>query len=173
MELRREEAERLAALVNYGILDTDFEERYDRITRLAARLFSTPISLVSLVDEKRQWFKSAFGLAVRETPREWAFCAHAIRRDEVFVVPDARRSATFRDNPLVSGEPHVTFYAGAPLVDRDGFALGTVCVIDHEPRDTFGQEDKLALQDFAGLVMDFLEMRRLARESERRLRHKT
>ena len=167
MEFPPNEAERIAALVNYGILDTDFEESYDRITRLAAAIFNTPISLVSLVDTRRQWFKSAYGLDARETPREWAFCAKAILQPDVYVVPDARVADEFKDNPLVTGDPHVTFYAGAPLIDKDGFALGTLCVIDHEPRAILDAHDSAVLKDFAGLVIDLLENRRRIRQLER------
>jgi len=168
MELRPNEAERLAALVSYGILDTDFEETYDRITRLAARIFGAPISLVSLVDEKRQWFKSAYGLSARETPREYAFCQHAIQQGSVFVVPNATKSGTFKDNPLVTGKPHVLFYAGAPLINPDGFALGTLCVIDNKPRQGLSEEDQVMLGDFAALVVELMENRKHIRLLERR-----
>jgi len=168
MELQPNEAERLGALVSYGILDTDFEETYDRITRLAARIFGARISLVSLVDEKRQWFKSAYGLDARETPREYAFCQHAIQQNSVFVVPNATESRIFKDNPLVTGKPHVTFYAGAPLINPDGFALGTLCVIDSKPRTNMSDEDQAMLSDFAALVVDLMENRKRIRLLERR-----
>lgn len=167
MELPANEAERLAALVNYGILDTDFEESFDRITRIAAHLFRTPISLISLLDQDRQWFKSAFGLHVRETPREVAFCSHAILGKEVMVVPDAEKDARFAENPLVTGDPHVRFYAGAPIVDHDGFALGTVCVIDRAARPALTQQEKAVLADFAGIVGDLLNARHQARTLKR------
>jgi CheY-like chemotaxis protein len=140
------EALRLATLRMTGLLDTGFEERFDRITRLAKAMFNVPIALVSLVDKDRQWFKSCCGLpaTVRETPRDHAFCAHAILQDDVFVVADAFQDERFADNPLVSGAPHVRFYAGYPLRipvecgndDSNGMAaIGTFCVIDSKPRD--------------------------------------
>jgi len=160
MELQTNEAERLAALVSYGILDTEFEETYDRITRLAAQILDAPISLVSLVDDKRQWFKSAFGLDARETPREYAFCDHAIRKEGVYLVPNAYESDLFNNNPLVTGAPNVVFYAGAPLVNPDGFALGTLCVIDHHPRHGMSDADQSILTDFASLVVELMETRK-------------
>ena len=167
MQLSEDDAPRLAALVNYGILDTDFEECYDCITRLAANIFNSPISLVSLVDEKRQWFKSSFGLNARETPLEYAFCAHAIKQSDVFVVPDATKSDIFKDNPLVTGDPNVMFYAGAPLIDSNGFALGTLCVIDNKPREGMGADDQQMLKDFATVVVELLEQRKELRRLKR------
>jgi GAF domain-containing protein len=167
MELPPNEAERLAALVNYGILDTAFEESFDRITRLAARIFGAPICLISLVDQHRQWFKSAVGVQVRETPRDIAFCAHAILGREVLVVPDAKDDSRFAANPLVLSDPKIRFYAGAPLVDGDGFALGTVCIIDRVPHDGFPAEQAEMLTDFAGIVVDLMEARRAARRGHR------
>lgn len=155
------EADRLAALARYGLLDTPSEEGFDRLTRVAAFLFSAPIALISLVDRDRQWFKSACGLAGRETPREWAFCAHAIRGTEVMVVPDATRDPRFCDNPLVTGPPHIRFYAGAPLLTADGFALGTLCVIDATPRPGMSGGHQLILRDLARLTMDLLELRQM------------
>lgn len=129
------ELERLAALSSYQILDTAEEPDFDHITTLAAKICGTPISLISLVDSKRQWFKSRVGLPVKETPRDFAFCAHAILYEEPLIVTDSRIDPRFSDNPFVTGDPSVVFYAGIPLIDEDGFGLGTLCVIDHLPRE--------------------------------------
>lgn len=136
--LPHEDAERLIVLEQFGVLDTHAESDFDDITELAARICNTPIALISLVDEERQWFKSRFGIAVAETPRTQAFCAHAIHQREIFIVPDAMRDARFADNPLVLGEPRIRFYAGAPLVTREGHVLGTLCVVDYVPRELSG-----------------------------------
>ena len=128
------EAERLNTLRGYGILDTHPEDRFDDLTRLATLICGTPISLISLVDEDRQWFKSKTGLEVCQTPREEAFCAHAIMSPELLLVPDASQDPRFATNPLVLGELHVRFYAGAPLTAPNGHHLGALCVIDRVPR---------------------------------------
>ena len=125
-----DEAFRLRTLTSLSILDTPAEERFDRLTRLAQRLFNVPIALVSLIDSNRQWFKSCQGLDVRETPRDVSFCAHAILGNDLLVVPDAAADARFADNPLVTGEPFIRFYAGCPLKAPNGSLLGTLCVID-------------------------------------------
>jgi GAF domain-containing protein len=129
------EADRLAALQRYQILDTPPEPAFDRIVRLAALLLDVPIALISLIDADRQWFKARYGLDAPETPRAIAFCDRAIRGSSALVVPDAKMDPRFCENPLVTGEPHVRFYAGAPLVPRDGFAIGTICAIDRALRD--------------------------------------
>lgn len=146
-----DEARRLAALRSLGLLDTRAEERFDRITRLAQRLFGVPIALVSLVDEERQWFKSHQGLETRETSRASSFCAHAIHGPEVFQVTDASLDSRFVDNPLVTGEPNIRFYAGAPIAGPDGSRLGTLCVIDRTPR-VLSESDVHALEDLAEMV---------------------
>lgn len=133
--LAKNEQHRLAALEEAQILDTDAEERFDRITRIAAKLFNVPIALVSLVDKDRQWFKSCVGLDASETPRDQAFCAHAILEREPFIVRDTLLDDRFADNPLVTGGPKIRFYAGMPLADTSGFNLGTLCIVDTRPRD--------------------------------------
>lgn len=129
-----DERARLAAVGASGLVDTDEENRFDRIVRLATMVTGSPIALVSLLTSTRQWFKARVGLEPRETPRDWAFCSHAVMQDEMFVVEDALDDERFRDNPLVQGDPQIRFYAGVPLRDRSGHALGTLCVIDREPR---------------------------------------
>ena len=161
------EVERLAAIVNYGILDSDFEVSFDRVTRIAANVFNVPIALVSIVDGTRQWFKSAVGLTVRETPRDISFCTHAILGSEVMVVPDASLDARFVSNPLVTGSPKIRFYAGAPLIDPDGYALGTMCIIDQAPHEGMDDRHKQILVDLAGIVMDLMERRWLKIHSKR------
>ena len=153
------ESERLSALDSFQILDTPPEERFDRLTRLASKLFGVPIALVSLVDAERQWFKSKVGLCADETPRELAFCHHTIAQDSVMVVPDASDDPRFMRNPFVAGDPLIRFYAGAPLKDRDGYNLGTLCIIDREPRN-FEAEQCGLLSDLAALVVTEMELRR-------------
>ncbi|RYD76964.1 MAG: GAF domain-containing protein [Sphingobacteriales bacterium] len=151
--------ERVNGLRNYNILDTIHEEEYDDITRLAAYICQAPIALISLVDQDRQWFKSNFGLGARETPREQSFCAHAIRFPEsTMIVPDARLDQRFSDNPLVTGDPNIVFYAGVPLVDEQGHALGTLCVIDEQIRELTPQQLE-ALQSLARQVIKLLASR--------------
>lgn len=151
---------RLSALQEYQLLDTKPEYSFDRLTKLAARLFDVPIVLISLVDRERQFFKSHIGLDVCETGRDLSFCAHAILQDDTMIVPDALADPRFADNGLVTGEPFIRFYAGKPLVTADGFKLGTVCLIDRRPRYTFSEADVALLGDIAELVMEHMEVRR-------------
>jgi len=153
------ESQRLEALHDLRLLDTDPEERFDRLTRLARRLFAVPIALVTLVDSGRQWFKSHEGFEVRETPREWSFCSHAVVDGNLLVVSDARRDERFRDNPLVLGDPAIRFYAGQPLSAPGGPPIGTLCLIDRVPRE-LSAEDQSLLADMAKLVeREFAAMR--------------
>ncbi|USD65595.1 sensor domain-containing diguanylate cyclase [Vibrio sp. SCSIO 43136] len=146
-----DEKYRLQALRALNVLDTEDEERFDRVTRLARRLFNVPIALVSLVDENRQWFKSCYGLDVRETGRDISFCGHAILGEGVFVIENALEDERFADNPLVSGPPGIRFYAGVPLELEDGYKLGTLCIIDDKPRE-FDQEQIQDLIDLAKMA---------------------
>jgi len=147
----RNDDERVAALRALNILDTASEERFDRLTRLATRLFDVPIALVSLIDHNRQWFKSVQGLSVTETPRNISFCGHVVFCHETLVIKDASRDARFADNPLVTGPPHIRFYAGYPLKDIDGFVMGTLCIIDSAPRP-FSSEDLQNLTDLGQMA---------------------
>ncbi len=150
-----DEQQRLAVLRSLRILDTPPEERFDRITRTAQRLFNVPIALISLIDAQRQWFKSCQGLPVSETPRSISFCGHAILADIPLIIPDALLDPRFADNPLVTGEPLIRFYAGQPLIAADGSKLGTLCIIDRAPRQ-FGEQDIAALCDLAAWAADEL-----------------
>ncbi|MGB0697063.1 MAG: GAF domain-containing protein [Rhodospirillaceae bacterium] len=152
------EKDRLQKLRDLGVLDTEAEKCFDRITRIVAKTIGVPISLVSLVDEDRQWFKSKYGIDASETPRDVAFCAHAILEEEVFVVNDPEGDERFHDNPLVTEGPEIRFYAGAPLITSDGYKLGTLCAID-DVRHYISDEHKLLLQDLASLVIDEIELR--------------
>ena len=153
------ERARIEALNRYAILDTEPEQSFDDLVTLAAHICQTPMSMISLVDEHRQWFKSKVGVQVRETPREVSFCSHAIQQEQLFIVPDTLQDPRFRENPFVVGDPGIRFYAGAPLINEEGFALGTLCVADREPRElTADQKD--ALSALARLALRQIELRR-------------
>jgi len=164
------EIARLRSLQSYQVLDTAPEEAFDRLTTLAAQLFDTPIAVVSLIDAERQWFKSIVGLDAQETPRDVAFCAHAIQMEpgSVMVVEDATKDVRFAENPLVTGAPDIRFYAGAVLTAADGENLGTLCLIDDKPRPALTAAEEAKLCILAQAVMDQLELRRARRRAERR-----
>jgi signal transduction histidine kinase len=164
--LHPNEAERLQALRSYGILDTAIEPAFDDITRIASYVCQTPISLISLVDEGRQWFKSEIGLGIRQTPLEQSICAHALLEHSFLEVPDTTRDSRFDCNPLVTGEPHVRFYAGALLRTPDGLPLGTVCVLDDKLRE-LSAEQRDILTALARQVMSQMELRRALLLSDR------
>jgi GAF domain-containing protein len=164
------EVERLAALKEYHILDTGTDQSYDDITVLAAHICKVPIAMISLVDEVRQWFKSRVGMEQRQTSREVAFCAHAILQNGPFIVTDVTKDQRFADSALVTGEPHVRFYAGIPLVNPEGMALGTLCVIDHQPRRLTDAQQR-ALQALSRQVMALLELRRVSTHLAEALDH--
>ena len=153
-----DEISRLKKLVAYEVLDTPSEQLFDDITQIASYLCQTKISLVSLIDKDRQWFKSRVGLDATETPRSVAFCSHAIHNDELFYVPDATKDERFHDNPLVVGAPHVVFYAGAPIITPEGHRVGTLCVIDDHPKE-LNHEQKELLIRLSRQVASNLEMR--------------
>ena len=158
-----DEAARIRALERYSILDTLPEQIYDDVTALASLICGTPISLVTLLDADRQWFKSTVGVDLRETPRAISFCAHTLGTGSTLVVRDATQDPRFKDNPVVVGEPGVRFYAGAPIVEPGGHVLGTVCVIDTAPR-TLSPIQIAALEALARHVMALMEMRRIIAE---------
>jgi signal transduction histidine kinase len=164
-----DEQARLSALRRYKILDTTSEEAFDDLVHCAALICRTPISLVSLVDATRQWFKAKVGLAANELPRESAFCAHAILGYDILIVPDTHEDPRFADNPLVVGEPRIRFYAGAPIVTPEGHGLGTLCVIDRVPR-VIGQAETRSLRGLAREVMTQLELRRALLKVDERTR---
>ncbi|UYW25092.1 GAF domain-containing protein [Methylorubrum extorquens] len=164
------ESRRLATLHRLQLLDTPPDPAFDRITQLAQTLFDVPIALISLLDEDRQWFKAKCGLHVSGTPREQAFCNYTILHDSVFVVPDARAHADFALNPLVTGEPFIRFYAGAPLIVAPGTRIGSLCLIDRKLR-AFNEEDSRLLARLAQVITDEIWLRTLASGQNRVFPH--
>ena len=166
------EGERLQVLKEYSILDTLPERDFEDITKIASEICQTPISLITLIDSNRQWFKSNRGLNVTETPRDFAFCAHAINTPEsILTVQDSRVDERFADNPLVTGYPHVVFYAGVPLINPEGFSLGTLCVIDNKPR-VLSESQLESLRALSNQVVKLFELKktnRLLKESQKEI----
>ncbi len=167
------ETARLGKLAEYQILDTAPEKEFDEIVQVAAKLLGTPISVVSLIDRDRQWFKARYGLNAPQTQREHAFCDHAIKSDDTYVVADATKNPLFRDNPLVTGAPDIRFYAGAPLITPDKFRLGTLCVIDTVPRERLSEDHQTILELLARMVVNALESRRLTMRANHQARMMT
>jgi len=163
-KLPHNEQRRLEVLRSLDILDTKHEERFDRLTRMAKRMFDVPIVVVSLVDENREWFKSCIGLRLKEASREISFCGHVILENEILIIPDTLADPRFSDNPLVVENPHVRFYAGCPLI-INGYKLGTLCIIDQKPRG-FNNEDAAALKDLAATVESELSAVQIATHDE-------
>ncbi|WP_179319013.1 sensor histidine kinase [Winogradskyella helgolandensis] len=154
------EVQRLKNLESYDILDTIQEIDYDNITAIAAEICNTPIALISLLDDKRQWFKSHYGTDESETPKEYAFCAHAINDERnIFIIQDARTDERFKNNPLVTGDPKIVFYAGVPLTSENGLPLGTLCVLDDKP-NLLSQSQLKSLSALSNQVMNLLELRK-------------
>jgi GAF domain-containing protein len=165
------EKKRLKVLWQYEVVDSVPEEVFDDLTELAARICEAPIALITLVDEKRQWFKSKVGITLKETSRDISFCSHAICQTDLFIVPDATLDKRFSHNPLVTTDPKIRFYAGAPLVTPDGHALGTLCVIDKVPRE-LTSDQRQALRVLARHVMTQLELRRHSSELAKAHEHR-
>jgi len=162
----KDEAERLSALKEYHILDTDPEKDFDEIVALASSICETPISTITLIDESRQWHKARVGLKDQEGNRDYAFCAHAIHYDDIMIVPDAKSDSRFFDNPFVVSDPNIRFYAGMPLINPEGFKLGTLCVIDRIPKN-LSESQLLSLRVLGKQVMKQMELRRKVGELQR------
>jgi signal transduction histidine kinase/CheY-like chemotaxis protein len=167
-----DEAKRLKALYDYDVLDTDAEKIFDDLTMLAAQICNTPITLISLVDVDRQWFKSRVGLDAEETSRDIAFCAHAIHQKEIFEVEDTLKDTRFFDNPLVTSKPNIRFYAGTPLISPDGHAIGTLCVIDNKP-NKLSKDQRNALEVLGRSVISQMELRKNIKALKQASEHKT
>ncbi len=161
-----DEKERLAALYRLNILDTPPEDRFDRITHLATRLFKAPIATLTLVDSNREWFKSCQGLDEKQNDRAISFCGHAVLSDNIFIIPDALKDPRFADNPLVVGEPHIRFYAGIALFSADNYRIGTFCIKDRKPRFLSEMEitDLKSLASWAELEMNSRELQQAFKE---------
>lgn len=164
--LPEDEEFRLEALRSLKLLDTRPDSDFDAVVVLGKELFQVPICLVSLIDNDRQWFKACIGLRVAETPRAISFCGHAILQPDVFVVLDASKDERFHDNPMVVDEPHIRFYAGAPVRLPSGYAMGTVCIISPEPRESFGPEQRALLARLAEFAVNAMALRAFRREMD-------
>jgi GAF domain-containing protein len=158
--LQLDEPKRQEVLEACCIMDTLPSEAYDRIVKLAAMIFDVPIALVSLIDKERQWFKAKIGIDATETPREWAFCDFAIRSPKLFEITDPEGDARFCDNPLVTGPPYIRYYAGMPLVSPEGYALGTLCIIDTKKRTALTEPRRQILSELSDMVMHEIEIHR-------------
>jgi signal transduction histidine kinase len=158
--MSQEEARRLRVLEDYKILDTQDESDFDEITKLASEICNTPISLISFIDSNRQWFKSTYGISIKETPRNVSFCAHAIKGDSLFVVENATEDDRFKNFSLVTGDPNIVFYAGIPLTDKDGYSMGALCVIDNKSKK-LTEFQRNALETLGRQVVRLLELRKL------------
>lgn len=170
--LPENEDERLKALFDYDILDTESEQVFDDLALLASQICNTPIALISLVDPERQWFKSAIGLNAKETPRDYAFCAHAIHQQELFEVEDTFQDPRFSDNPLVTEQPKIRFYAGTPLITPEGYAIGTLCAIDRKPGKLNAYQTK-ALEILGRNVVSQMELRKKIKQLKEQDKNKT
>ena len=157
---RAEERKRVEELKGYGVLDTPNEAEFDEIVQEAAAILGTPVALISLVDENRQWFKARYGLEAEETPRSISFCTHALRGSDPLVVTDASKHDQFQNNPLVTGDPSIRFYAGAPLKTPTGRRIGTLCIIDNTPRAELTEVQAAKLEELAAETMRRFEARK-------------
>ena len=153
------EDQRIQRLLDLNILDTENEIEFDDLTKIVAEFCDVPICLISLVDKNRQWFKSKIGLDVDETPREISFCQYAIMDEQILEIPDSLEDDRFSSNPLVTGDPKIRFYSGAPLIDNDGFMMGTLCVIDRSPKK-LNEFQRSALMSIVKTIMRIMELRR-------------